>query len=43
MTCGKTEVPTNANVPGPELHAGIVRVQQLHAHRHATERAAGAR
>jgi hypothetical protein len=43
ITCGKTEVP---NVPEAAMHAAIVRVQQLHARQHATERhlpTAGAR
>jgi len=42
-TCQRTEIPT---VPEAAMHAAIVRVQQLHAHRHATERhlpTAGAR
>ena len=32
--CLRTEIP---NVPEAAMHAAIVRVQQLHAHRHATD------
>jgi len=42
-TCQRAEIP---NAPEAAMHAAIVRVQQLHAHRHATERhlpTAGAR